>query len=518
MTKHKRLVPHHSVVWITVGLLLTGCTAGDDGGGGSTPQTTQPEAVSFSTDLGSKSSRVTTGTINNTEALQKVGEGFGVFAYLTDNQTFKEKFPTSPASEEPSKLPIAYATFDNFFMQNQQVTWGVQYVDGDDKLHYDWVYYPLKYWPNSTDNATARRISFFAYAPWADATTHPEAGVIDYVRNGDRSPHVIYKLGAPNQQVDLLWANCIDATRNGQGLITKTTSGTPAVTTRTFQKVPLDFHHALSAIDIYVQRVYDEPAYTGKIPNAVLYPTIYISKLKLTSAAPASGNNALQTSGKLSLIDGTWDDDGTWVGTDVTLTYDETMLNDTLRGTTSTDPDVISDMELDKWKWVLDTHRTWDDGESKWVDDPDDDEWVDATTITASEFEADPGRWKDAYGVSEVERNLIKNTMTQVLIPRKVTLIPTLTYSMVVRDDALLVDYLTDSEGHKYTRIINEVPGNSVTLDLVAGKRYTLLIRIGVEHISFELVSVVDWDFPMRFTPDVVRRFEEDEIGHILNE
>lgn len=516
MTKHKRLVLHHSVVWITVGLLLTGCTAGDDGGGVSTPQTTQPEAVSFSTDLGSKSSRVTTGTINNTDALRASGDGFGVFAYLTDANTWAEaKAADADLSE-----------FKNFFMQNQQVTWGVQWVDdkGDtnpanDVNKYDWVYYPLKYWPNSTDNATARRISFFAYAPWADASASPEAGVIDYVRDGDRLPHVIYKLGAPNQQVDLLWANCIDATRNGQGLITETTSGTPAVTTHTYQKVPLEFHHALSAIDIYVQRVYDEPAYTGKIPNAVLYPTLYISKLELASTtAAADGKNGLQLSGRFDLENGTWSDPGApnaWSdsgdpGDDgVKLTYDETMLNDTLRGTTSTDPDVISDIELDKWKWVLDTHNN---------DDPADDEWVDATTISESELAATPNRWKDAYGVSEMERNLIKNTMTQVLIPRKVTLIPTLTYSMVVRDDALRVDYLTDSEGHKYTRIINEVPGNSVTLDLVAGKRYTLLIRIGVEHISFELVSVVDWDFPMRFTPDVVSDFEKDEIGHILNE
>lgn len=522
MTKHKRLVLHHSVVWITVGLLLTGCTAGDDGGG-STPQTMQPEAVSFSTDLGSKSSRVTTGTINNTEALKKVGEGFGVFAYLTDDKTWAEaKTADADLSE-----------FKNFFMQNQQVTWGVQWVDdkGDtdpanDENKYDWVYYPLKYWPNYTDNNNttpgARRVSFFAYAPWANASASPEAGVINYVRDGDRLPHVIYKLGAPNQQVDLLWANCINATRNGQGIITETTSGTPAVTTRTYQKVPLEFHHALSAIDIYVQRVYDEPAYTGKIPNAVLYPTLYISKLELKSTTAASdGKNGLQTSGRLNLETGEWTDySDTWSGEtpanawtagagEVKLTYDETMLNDTLRGTTSTDPDVISDIELDKWKWILDTHNT---------DDPADDEWVDATTISESELAATPNRWKDAYGVSEVERNLIKNTMTQVLIPRKVTLIPTLTYSMVVRDDALRVDYLTDSEGHKYTRIINEVPGNSVTLDLVAGKRYTLLIRIGVEHISFELVSVVDWDFPMRFTPDVVRGFGEDEIGHILNE
>lgn len=417
-------------------------------------------------------------------------------------------------------------------MQNQQVTWGVQWVDdkGDtnpanDENKYDWVYYPLKYWPNYTDNNNttpgARYVSFFAYAPWADASASPEAGVINYVRDGDRLPHVIYKLGAPNQQVDLLWAKAVDTKRNGQGLITVGRNEKNTEDSLLFQKVPLEFHHALSAIDIYVQRVYDEPAYTGKIPNAVLYPILYVSKLELKSTTKdTDGKNMLQTSGRLNLETGEWTDySDTWSGEtpanawttgDVTLTYDETMFNDTIRGTTSTDTDVISDIELDKWKWVLDTKNTASTA---------DDEWVDATTIPESELTdlANANRWKDAYGVSEVERNLIKNTMTQVLIPRKVTLIPTLTYSMVVRDDALRVDYLTDSEGHKYTRIINEVPGNSVTLDLVA-KRYTLLIRIGVEHISFELVSVVDWDFPMRFTPDVVRGFEEDEIGHILNE
>ena len=89
---------------------------------------------------------------------------------------------------------------------------------------------------------------------------------------------------------------------------------------------------------------------------------------------------------------------------------------------------------------------------------------------------------------------------------------------MVVRDDALMVNYFTDSEGHKYTRIVNEIEGNSVTLDLQAGKRYTLLIRVGVEHVEFVLVNVVDWDFPMRFTPAVVTEFEKEEIGHRVDE
>ncbi|MBQ7571989.1 MAG: fimbrillin family protein [Bacteroidaceae bacterium] len=486
--------------------LLVACT--DEG----TPTgMTDPAAISFSTGIYAPATRVTTGSISNLDALKAVPEGFGVWGYLTDDLDYTTAFSTE-----------AY----NFFMQNQQVTWDRQWAernsdgtiktdgDGNEIWHRDWVYSPLKYWPNSTNNATPRRISFFAYAPYV-AEPGATYGVTNFVRADDKTPHVIYKLGEPDEQVDLLWANCMNATRNGNGLIEVTTSGSPATTTLEYQKVPLTFRHALSAVDIYVQRVYDEPAYTGKIPDVVLYPTLYISKLELKSAAPVSGKNALQKSGKLSLIDGTWEDDGTWVGgkdvsaPDVTLTYPERMINDTIRGTTQTAEDYIRDVELDKWKWILDTHNT---------ATTDDDEWVDATTITDEQLKAEPDRWRSAYGLSEDERHLFKDSYTQMFLPRKVTLVPTLTYSMVVRDDALEQNYLTDSEGHRYTRIVNTVTGNSTTLDLVAGKRYTLLIRVSPEHITFEVVSITDWDFPIRYKPVVVTGYEEENIGHILNE
>ncbi|MBR4368152.1 MAG: hypothetical protein IKP52_02460 [Prevotella sp.] len=482
-------------------LLLTACSGSDDISDTPITPDNKPVAVTFSTDISTGTTRATTGMINNLDALKASGDGFGVFAYLTDGTAFNTQFPNA----------AAYTSFSNFFMQNQQVTWNNSYQEGG-VWQKDWVYSPLKYWPNYTNNNNSdpgpRYISFFAYAPWADVSTSPTEGVINYVRDADRTPHVIYKIGTADHQVDLLWANKIDATRNGQGLINDATSPL------TYQKVPLQFHHALSAIDIYVQRVYDEPAYTGKIPAAVLYPTLYVSKLELKSTDVAGDSkNGLQTSGKLSLIDGTWSDPGApnaWAdNSEVKITYDESMINDTIRGTTDTREEFIRDIELDKWKWILDTKGT---------DDTSDDEWVDATTITEEQYAATPNRWKNAYGVSEEERNFIKNSMTQVLIPRKITLIPKLTYSMVVRDDNLQLNYLTDTDNHRYTRILNEVEGNSVTLDLKAGKRYTLLIRIGVEHITFELLSVVDWDFPMRFNPDVVTGFENEEIGHTVNE
>lgn len=479
-------------------LLLTACSGSDDALDGTDPPPTPTEeraAVSFASKVATPTSRVTTGLINTDDQLKAMTEGFGVFAYQTETKPFATQFASAdPPTEDPSKEPTTYSSFANFFMQNQQVKWDVQYVDDKGNGVKDWVYEPLKYWPNYSNNTDAsdggdtpgpRYISFFAYAPYvseaeAAAATSTTPGVINFTRSDDRTPHVIYRIGAADQQVDLLWANATDAKRNGEGLISikKDKDNQDSLV---YQKVPLKFHHALAAIDIYVQRVYDEPAYTGKTPDDPAYPRLFVSELQLTSAAPATGKNPLQTSGKLSLIDGTWEDDGTWVGgqdvsaPDVVITYDETMFNDTVRGTANATEEYIRDAELDKWS-------------------------------------------NSTYGVNEEERNLLKNRQTQVLLPRKVTLKPTLTYSMVTRDDALRVKYLTDSDDHRYSRIVNEVEGNSVTLDLVAGKRYTLLIRIGVEHVTFELVSVVDWDFPMRYNPSVVTDFEEENIGHIVNE
>ena len=439
-------------------LLLTACSDHDEG---SSPLT-EPAAISFATSINNPSTRATTGLIKDLNALKAVPEGFGVFGYLTDAANFATTFPNA----------ASYTSFSNFFMQNQQVTWAVQYVDGEGNGVKDWVYSPLKYWPNYTDNNNSdpgpRYISFFAYAPYA-AEAGATWGITNFTRDGDRTPHVIYQLGAPNQQVDLLWAKCQDATRNGEGLITADASPL------TYQKVPLDFHHALAAVDIYIQRVYDEPAYTGKTPDTD-HTKLYVSKLRLTSPAPASGKNALQKSGKLNLTDGSWEDDGTWVGTeDVSIDYLERVFVDSLRGTLSNDEEVIRDAELDKW----------------------------GTTTS---------------GITQKELYLLKDSLTQMFLPRKVTLIPTLTYSMVTRDDNLEINYLTDTENHRYARIINEVTGNSLTLDLVAGKRYTLLLRVSAEHVSFEVLSVVDWDFPMRYTPAVVTDYENENIGHIVNE
>lgn len=462
---------------LPVALMLSAVMAVSCGGKDEIDPTPVPvpenSVVGFATGLGT---RVTTGAINTTDDLKASSDGFGVFAYLTDDKTLAGKF------DSDNNGTYVYDDFTDYFMYNQQVTW--RWADTEMTTK-DWMYDPVKYWPNSTDNATARYISFFAYAPHSAAGA--EYGVVNFTRSVDRSPHVIYKIGDGTQQTDLLYANAIDQTRNGQGLITDATP--------TYQKVNLQFHHALAALDIFVQRVYDEPAYTGKTPASEANTKLFVSKLDLFSAGVASTVNPLQKGGRLDLRTGEWSSGTAESGTawsssataadnDVTITYSETMFQDIIRGTAvegTTDAQklLIADSELDKWGKDTENH---------------------------------------IFGVNEQERYLIKDDMPQMFLPGKVTLIPTLTYSMVTRDDDLTNNYLEDTDGHRYSRILNIVTGNSITLDLVAGKRYTVLLRIYAEHIDFLLVSVTDWDFPMRFDPSVVSGFTEETIGHKLDE
>lgn len=117
--------------------------------------------------------------INDVTALQ--GNGFGVFAYYTDN-----------------------ADYDQFakpnFMYNQSVTYSSS----------AWSYSPVKYWPNEYGSTAGSddedKISFFAYAPYVESASET-TGIVGLSKNtaaGD--PLVKYAVSLdPAQTVDLLW-------------------------------------------------------------------------------------------------------------------------------------------------------------------------------------------------------------------------------------------------------------------------------------------------------------------------
>jgi len=190
--------------------------------------------------FGAYASRATTRTETTLDVVKN--QGFGVFAYYTDNQDY-----------EQTAIPN--------FMYNQKVSTEA------------WTYSPIKYWPNEYGkNAMADdidRISFFAYTPYVDVTantgklaTTPAFGITGLSHNsyaGDPMVKFITSFDADaSKQVDLCWGVC--KTANSWTAADGTTSGVvglPWTNVRragtTDQKLTFDFVHALSNLNVQVK-------------------------------------------------------------------------------------------------------------------------------------------------------------------------------------------------------------------------------------------------------------------------
>lgn len=204
--------------------------------------------------------------ISNVDSLAKQG-GFGVFAFYTGDQDYS-------------------ATATPNFMYNQNVT------SSDNGA--TWTYTPLKYWPNndsSTTNGEATwtdKISFFAYAPYVEATvatgaTANTVGITEFKGNaatGD--PTVKYVVATdPAESVDFLYNDADLANLTKQ-----------AVT----GKVTFNFKHALTRLAVTVQGVFDSTT-APSTDDVDANTKIYVDSLEITTAAtiPASGIFNLNT-------------------------------------------------------------------------------------------------------------------------------------------------------------------------------------------------------------------------------
>ncbi len=450
------------------------------------------------------------GYIGNVDRLKESAYGFGVFAYYTDSRVWA----TAASSLAPN------------FMYDQQVEWA--YINTEGKTA--WNYSPVKYWPNGTDENNApgdpgntateadrQYLSFFAYTPYVGPTVtldskeyyfenttgryddglaspayydeQPEAsGILRKSGNtATGAPWIRYRLDhdgaaakASDKQVDIMWATRQDCYKNmdaGYGFM----SG----------KVPFLFKHALARIDVYVQRVYDElePGTPVKGPDPDQDSTkIFVSNFSLTPTA-------LYHEGTLHLNDGTWTDLAETHAT--VFNYGTNEIRENLRGTLSSNEAVIQDVELDKWT-------------NLWKENAD---YSLSKDMAAGTVNA---------GVNGIPQQLNYESRTYYVIPQPtVTLTPKISYSFVTRDDNLEIGYMEDSglgytknaggtyvrdnTVHRYSRIVHEnITGTPITLtDLKGGRRYILLARIGVETVQFIVVSVEDWDFPLRFSTNV---------------
>lgn len=241
-----------------VAMLVAACSKDDDPLGEGTQQGTAQVPVAFGAYVDRATTRagavgeLTTNGGSGKASLQT--EGFGVFAYHTDDKLYS---------------PI----YQPNFMYNTRVRAS------------NWSYEPVRYWPNetgtNTGSANVDRLSFFAYAPWVPVTPEtgqintgtgglnydPETeadkieaanngGIVGLTRNaavGD--PMLTYFVDLdPARQVDFCWgvANG-DFTSSVDGLNNQVADGSPFLNVmkpKTGDRISFDFRHALAALNV----------------------------------------------------------------------------------------------------------------------------------------------------------------------------------------------------------------------------------------------------------------------------
>ena len=192
-------------------IVLVGCTKNE------TYVQVPDQAVSFGAYSGRTITKAGPTDDMNLDALKTLG--FGVFATYSGTDNYSE------------------ATND--FMYNQLVNFSTE-----------WTYSPVKYWPNPTNGqaADAQKVSFFAYAPYAD----PEAtaadnsyGITAFSIDGTTKHNMLsYTFSKDKPNVDLMWGyKEKDVTDPANPVYTVNTN-----LTRTADYVHFTFQHLLSKL------------------------------------------------------------------------------------------------------------------------------------------------------------------------------------------------------------------------------------------------------------------------------
>ena len=226
-----------------------------------------PEAnpeVGFSVFTGTQ----TKGTItDNTGTTGIQTTGFGVLAYYTGTDDFGSGSHASPTPN---------------FMWNQKV----EYKSSA------WSYTPLKYWPNTA----GEKISFFAYAPYADTQSAASSsnGIELTAATATGYPKITFHWNTttPSAGVDLVATNAAQTGGDKTINLTKQTAA-----------VPFKFKHVLSRANFWAKL-------DGSVKDSETKVFIKGVKLLGTSIeAPSAANNSSKfyTKATYKWEDGTWD-------------------------------------------------------------------------------------------------------------------------------------------------------------------------------------------------------------------
>lgn len=213
----------------------------------------------------------------NTAALQ--AQGFGVFAYYTDNIEY-----------DAQSLPN--------FMYNQEVTYAGS----------AWTYSPIKYWPNEYGSTAISddvdKVSFFAYTPYVAVTpatgkvADPSFGITGMTRNSANGDPILKYVSSfdPAKSVDLCWG-VVGDTEATTWNIQQTgaaqsglTAGFPWIDVQrpadptAGQKLKFTFKHALSKLNVQIDADPDitDHATTPAVDNKT---KVYVRSITFTGFA-----------------------------------------------------------------------------------------------------------------------------------------------------------------------------------------------------------------------------------------
>ena len=235
-------------------------------------QTPENGAVQLDAYMGRATTRAgKPGDLTNTVmrgAGNAIGDGFGVFAYYTNNNDYDQ-------------LAIPN------FMWNQKVTAKFASAAAEAAFQY-WQYEPLKYWPNEYGNNAISddndKVTFFAYAPYVDVETSGKLkaadiaagkdkwGITSMTRNVTAGDPIIKYIASFNkdQAVDLCWGVCQNSdwqlVQTGQAqdidlgkpwLNVQRPADASALSDATGQKVKFQFRHALAKMHIDINAFVD---------------------------------------------------------------------------------------------------------------------------------------------------------------------------------------------------------------------------------------------------------------------
>ena len=434
-------------ILLTSAVLLASCSVnvGDDPI--KNPKSGNPEAVNFSIyvnrGLQTKAGWGGVLTLDDLKDGTKAN-GFGVFAYYGNGALYNE-------TSKPD------------FMYDQQVTYNT--------TNNVWGYSPVKYWPNEFGEAAsseaADRLTFFAYAPFADVTPSTgvvtgdaTTGIIGMSRNitaGD--PVVMYSSSlTPGAGVDLCWGVAADAfTSSVDGDNNSVAAGYPflnVIKPKTGDHLKFEFNHALAQLNVQIDADIDEVAADGKTK-------IYVRSVTF---------NGFSMRGSLNLNSNM---------TDGPIWYD---ISGT--GKLKREPVTVYDGRTDGMEGV-----------------------ATATDVSEKPADLNPiivqdkpyGDAQLSAGVTTTAVNLFnnadENAPVMVIPTPGVPMSVTIVYD-VETEDGRLAGNLSDGVTHgssvqnKITKTITTSEGNMI---LSSGKKYVVKLHLGLTSVKFD-ADVAVWD------------------------